>query len=212
MEQLKQIVAKNIAELRTACKLTQLELGREISYSDKAVSKWERGEAIPDALVLLKLSQIFGVTVDYILTEHGEEDAPKAVMKVSSANRLVVALIAITGIWALTALVYVILLLSGINHMLVFQYALNISAIVLTVMNTLWGKRIYNLICISLLVWSIIATVYLIFLNLSYDWWQLLMLGIPAQVIIGLCFVVKKDTRFYAKLKSIREKKKDIVD
>ncbi len=193
MDELKKIVAKNITELRLACNMTQLELGREISYSDKAVSKWERGEAIPDAYVLLQLSRLFGVTVDYLLTGHGEEDSPKVtVLKSAPANHLVVALISITGVWTLAALIYVILLLSGINHPMIFQYAVTVCTIVLTVMNTLWGKRIYNLFIISALVWSILLTIYLIFFALSYNWWQLLILGIPAEVIICLCFIVKK--------------------
>lgn len=204
MEELKKIVAKNITELRLACNMTQLELGREISYSDKAISKWERGEAVPDAFVLLQLSRLFGVTVDYLLTEHGEADAPKVtVMKNSSANHLVVALISITGIWTLAALIYMILSLSGISHPMIFQYAVTVSAIVLTVMNTLWGKRIYNLIIISVLVWNILLTIYLIFYSLSFNWWQILLLGIPAQVIICLCFIVKKKRMvFFRKRKS----------
>ena len=53
MEELKKIVAANLTALRTAKGMTQLELGEMISYSDKAISKWERGESIPDAFVLL---------------------------------------------------------------------------------------------------------------------------------------------------------------
>ena len=58
------ITARNIAALRTQRKMTQLELGEALSYSDKAVSKWERGAAVPDAYVLLALSRLFGVSVD----------------------------------------------------------------------------------------------------------------------------------------------------
>lgn len=200
MEELKKIVAKNITELRLACNMTQLELGREISYSDKAISKWERGEAIPDAFVLLQLSRLFGVTVDYLLTEHGESDSPKVtVLKSAPANHLVITLIAITGVWTLAALIYVILSISGIYHPMIFQYAVTVSAIVLTVLNTLWGKRIYNLFIISALVWNILLTIYLIFYALAYNWWQILLLGIPAQVIICLCFIVKKKRRFFGK-------------
>ena len=51
-EQLKQTVANNIAQLRKSKGLTQLELAERLNYSDKAVSKWERGEGLPDVLVL----------------------------------------------------------------------------------------------------------------------------------------------------------------
>ena len=67
MEDLKIIFARNLIMLRKQMKLTQIELAEKINYSDKAVSKWERGESIPDVSVLLSLASLFGVTIDYIL-------------------------------------------------------------------------------------------------------------------------------------------------
>ena len=69
MDELKKTVAKNITALRTSQHMTQFELGEMINYSDKAISRWERGEAVPDAYVLLQLAGIFGVTVDYLLAD-----------------------------------------------------------------------------------------------------------------------------------------------
>ena len=54
MDELKEIIAKNLTELRTCAHLTQLQLAEMLNYSDKAVSKWERGEAVPDIRVLKK--------------------------------------------------------------------------------------------------------------------------------------------------------------
>ena len=70
MDELKLIFASNLIRLRTAAGMTQAELGEQLNYSDKSISKWERGEAIPDAAVLKRMSEIFGVTVDYLLDEH----------------------------------------------------------------------------------------------------------------------------------------------
>ena len=77
VDALKKITAQNLIRLRTSHHLTQFELGEKISYSDKAVSRWERGEAVPDAYVLLQLSEIFHVTVDDLLHEHTEEEVKK---------------------------------------------------------------------------------------------------------------------------------------
>lgn len=52
MDELKLIFASNLIRLRTAAGMTQAELGEQLNYSDKSISKWERGEAIPDAAVL----------------------------------------------------------------------------------------------------------------------------------------------------------------
>lgn len=72
MEDLKAVIAKNITELRKENKLTQLELAEKLNYSDKSVSKWERGESIPDVIVLKELADLFGVSVDYMLKPHKE--------------------------------------------------------------------------------------------------------------------------------------------
>ena len=70
LSELKLVAASNIISLRTKAGLTQAELGAKLNYSDKSISKWERGEAIPDAYVLSEMAEIFGVTVDYILSSH----------------------------------------------------------------------------------------------------------------------------------------------
>ena len=77
--ELKLVIAKNIAALRTARGMTQIELAEKLNYSDKAVSKWERGESIPDVLVLKQIADMHGVTVDYLLTDVHEEQEPIAV-------------------------------------------------------------------------------------------------------------------------------------
>ena len=68
LSELKLISASNIIKLRTGAGLTQAELGEKLNYSDKTISKWERGEAIPDAYVLTQMAEIFGVTVIKVTT------------------------------------------------------------------------------------------------------------------------------------------------
>ena len=70
--ELKQVVAKNISELRRSAGMTQLELAEILNYSDKAVSKWESGASLPDVGVLLQIANTFGVTVDYLCERDGE--------------------------------------------------------------------------------------------------------------------------------------------
>ena len=81
-------------------KLTQLELAEMLNYSDKAVSKWERGESVPDVITLKKIADLFGVTVDYIITEHTEGEKPH-VSKVKRNNQIVITLIAFFVVWLL---------------------------------------------------------------------------------------------------------------
>ena len=64
-------MGKFIAELRKSKNLTQQELADLIPVTREAVSKWERGKRCPDPQVLVKLSEIFEVTINELL--YGEE-------------------------------------------------------------------------------------------------------------------------------------------
>ena len=191
MEDLKNIVAKNILNLRINKKMTQLELGEVVSYSDKAISKWERGEAIPDAYVLKKLSDFFGVTIDYMLNEHDVTDLRR--IKTHKYDRKVISLISFLGTWTISLIAFVVLWLFGKVEWLIFAYALPISLIVMIVLTAIWGKAKTNIYFISLLVWSIIATVYLSLLQ--YNWWQLFLIGVPLQIIVFLVFRIPVKTK-----------------
>ena len=83
MEELRRIISANIQRLRLRSGYTQQELAAELNYTDKAVSKWERGESVPDVSVLLKIVRLFGVTLDYLVTDHDAEgrEATAAVLE-----------------------------------------------------------------------------------------------------------------------------------
>ena len=60
-------VGRQIAELRKVKGLTQSQLGERLNISFQAVSKWERGETLPDVGILLDLAKVLETTVDHIL-------------------------------------------------------------------------------------------------------------------------------------------------
>ena len=68
-ERLKVQIGTNISNLRKRQGLTQAGLAEKVNYSDKAVSKWERGESVPDILTLVDLAEVLGVTVDDLLQD-----------------------------------------------------------------------------------------------------------------------------------------------
>ncbi len=191
MDDLKVITASNIINLRTAKGMTQAELGELLSYSDKSVSKWERAEAVPDAYVLKKMSEIFGVTVDYILNSHDSWEKPESFKKAERGFRSkVITAVAIAGIWTLAFLIYIIGWLLESNWWLLFIYALPVSLITLLVLNSVWESGKNNRHIIYALVASVFLTIYLTFI--SYNPWQILLLLIPAELIVFLSFRIKK--------------------
>ena len=68
-EKLKKQLGANIVTFRKRIGLTQAKLAERLNYSDKAVSKWERGESMPDVLTLVQLAELFDTTVDELLRD-----------------------------------------------------------------------------------------------------------------------------------------------
>ncbi|WP_316638047.1 helix-turn-helix domain-containing protein [uncultured Ruminococcus sp.] len=191
MDEFKKVVAGNITRLRTSMNLTQAQLGEKLNYSDKSISKWERGESIPDVFVLKKIADLAGATVDYIINPHSDdEEIQPNKTEGRRYSRRFITLTVLAGIWALAVLLFVILWIAGIVNWLIFVYAIPVSLITLLVLNSVWGDRSWNLYIISGLVWGIICSVYLT--ALKYNWWQLFLLGIPAQIIIIFAFSIKR--------------------
>lgn len=192
MESLNKIFSENIIKLRLSHNLTQFELGEKLNYSDKAVSRWERGEAIPDARVLVQLSEIFGVTVDDLLKSKDVESTTVLTEKQKKDNKNAIFLISVIGVWTVALLVYIILYLFNINYWLTFVFALPVSIITALVLAAVWWGKKVNLILVSLLFWSVILCLYFSLYFLKPKIWLLFFIGIPAQLIILLCFKLKK--------------------
>ena len=115
LEELKLVAAGNLINLRTASGMTQAELGAKLNYSDKSISKWERGEAIPDAYVLTQMAELFGVSVDYILSSHTDWEptvAPEDPKRDVVYSTSVITAIAVLGVWTLALTAFVTLWLA----------------------------------------------------------------------------------------------------
>ncbi len=203
MEDYKRIIANNITELRKAVPLTQAELAQKLNYSDKAVSKWERGESIPDVAVLKQIADLFGVTVDYLLEEvHPLKATMQSVPRQLKKNRMLITGLSCMLVLLIATSVFVIIGLSAnVNRLwLAFVYCVPICSILLIIFNSIWGKTKLNFVFISLLVWGLLASVYLTIGD--YSKWLIFVIGIPGQVIILMWSGIK--ARIFKK-----EKKKD---
>jgi transcriptional regulator with XRE-family HTH domain len=194
MEDLKSVIAGNIIELRKKNNWTQNELAEKLNYSDKAVSKWERAESVPDITVLKEISGLFNVSVDYLLEpEHIKSEGVKEVSQQKKRNRIIVALLSASLVFLIATVLFVF---SGIFPLnlgqpawILYIYALPPAFTVLLVFNSIWGKRIINAVVISLLVWSLLLALYLSFsIN---NIWLIFIIGVPAEIIILLFSSIK---------------------
>lgn len=193
MQDLKQTVAKNIAQLRKQRGITQLELAEKLNYSDKAVSKWERGESIPDIATLKEIAHILSVRIDYLVTEEHNDPA----LELSHQNRrakrnhkLILGM-CIMLVWLIATFIFVLLqsLLKGTPYLwMAFLYAIPATFVVWLVFNCIWFYSKYTFPIISGLIWSTLLCIYLsLLLFAAYpDAWLLFFIGIPAQIIVIL--------------------------
>lgn len=190
MVDLKLIIAKNISTLRKERQMTQFELAEVLNYSDKAVSKWERGESVPDIIVLKQIADIFSVTVDYLI----EEDHPKKKsfgenFRIRLQNHGFITGMSIMLVWLLALFAFVIcdMYRDAIHfrHWFAFLYAVPITFIVWLIFNSIWFNKRRNFLIISLLMWSALASIYVSLIVLAgINVRLLLLLGVPGQIII----------------------------
>ena len=194
-ENLKLIIAANISDLRRKHNMTQLDLAEKLNYTDKAISKWERGESIPDVLVLKQIAGMFEVSVDYLLEkEHQaplrEEQVAESKRRQSIRARGFVTGMSILLVWLVATVLFMIVDMAGpeqISHWLVFVYAVPASMILWLVLNSIWFNKRRNYLIISLLMWSVLITVYVTIWTVSnYNAWIIFMLGLPGQAIIAM--------------------------
>lgn len=192
MEEIKMIIAGNIGNLRREAGLTQLELAEKLNYTDKAVSKWERGESVPDVVTLKALADLFHVTVDYLLrADHPvETDIKREYTRRQKRNHAIITVMSCVLVWLIASLVHAsvdVALPNESKLLLVYMYAIPITLVVLLIFNSIWGNRRRNFLIISGLIWSVIAGSFVtISVFADKNLWLIFIIGIPAQIIVGL--------------------------
>lgn len=200
-EKIKRQIGRNIALYRKQSGLTQLGLAEQMNYSDKAVSKWERGESIPDVITLMQMAELFGISVEMLISD--PEQLPgnpgtleKAMSQVSEkalkrkANKNIILGLSTTLVWFVALFFFVVISSFGIpGSWLAFFYAVPANAIVLLSLRSAWHDFRWNRALISIIVWGSLVSIYLslaVFINVNV--WKILLLGIPGQIAIQLWF------------------------
>lgn len=200
-DKLKNSIGSNIALYRKRANLTQAGLAEKLNYSDKAVSKWERGESVPDVLTLVQLAEQFGVTVNDLLVDPNAlpEETTKfqqAMGQVSEkalkrkANKNIILLLSSVLVWFVALFLYVVVSSFDIRYSwLAFFYAIPANAIVALSLRSAWHDFRWNRAYISIIVWGSLTSIYMSILMLAHlNLWKIFLLGIPGQIAIFLWF------------------------
>ena len=214
MENLKNILAQNLVKLRKASNMTQSELAEKLSYSDKAVSKWERGESLPDIEILYEISKLYNVTIDELLSEEVKINHTK---KLKTKMRFIISLISSLLVWLIATIVFVFLVWLNPDkerQWLVFIYAIPVSSIVVLVFNSIWGNKMLNCLIVSVLMWTIILSIFLTVPKFDNSY-LIFFIAIAVQIIIlcwfGLLVLKEKEIKLNELLK-IKKKKNENND
>ena len=182
MENLNEIIGKKLLYLRKRNKLTQAELAEKLSYSDKAISKWEKGESLPSVEVFYKISKLYGVSLDYII---GDEVVTPQPIKNDDKKRIYVSItnLAVVGVWFVALLLFVIFdIFTHTSQWMLFGWAVPTTCVVAIIFDCIWHKRKGLFLLLSVLVWSLLICFALQFLSINI--WKILFIGIPLQIAI----------------------------
>ena len=191
-EKIKGQIGANIAERRKAAGMTQAGLAEKINYSDKAVSKWERGDSLPDVVMLKTIADLYGLRVDDLLTEDGVASAlAEAAGREKKRDaylmqKMLIAAMWVTMVWVVAVVVFLYSQFSiGKMYWMAFVWAVPVSFAVAFLFSRHWkGEAVLQCVFASLFVWSMITAFY--FQYLEYNIWAVFFVGVPVQIALIL--------------------------
>ena len=191
MKDLRKIIGDNLTELRKRRGLTQLELAEKFNYTDRAISKWENGDTLPDVEVLYQLCEYYGVTMDYLTHEENAQFKKKD-NPLNRTNKIVITALAVSVVWMLATVIFVYFMIR--RNLVLWQsfiWAVPVSSLFTLYFNKIYfHRRITAFACWSLFIWSMITAAFLSFGN--YELWPLFFIGIPAQISLIFWLNIKQ--------------------
>lgn len=187
----REVISSNIVYYRKKLGLTQLQLAEHINYSDKAVSKWERGDSMPDAFTLHKLAIFFGVTFNDLLTVGRKPREPLTIKA-----RLLISTLSAGLVWLVATALFVILNLINPEFVTftwkLFIYAIPLSSIVLLVFSLIWGNNKLSYLFFSTLSIGVVTSMFISIYEFYRLSWLLFIALIPIELLGLFWFFLRK--------------------
>lgn len=194
-DEIKTLIGKNITYYRTESGMRQSELAQKLNYSDKSISKWERGDGIPDVIVLKKMGEIFNITLNDFLDSEHKDYVPEGKKK-----KIMIPIISVVLCWFVVSIIFSLLKIIAsyvqVDYLvpwLIFIWTIPISSIILLVFSKIWWTRLLNAILVSLLNWSLSISLYLTF-SIAYPVYNIALIFLVSalfQLLTVLWFAMK---------------------
>lgn len=211
----KKIVAENLVRFRKESNFTQLDIANKLNYSDKAVSKWERGDSLPDSFVLKQLAMLYNVSVDELLSKKEDKKrVPFSLKRAFKNKHFLINCMSAGLVWLIACILFVVLRYTSARAYayLSFVYALPVSALVNFILTTIWSWKWVSGIFATIFLWTGFLTAYLTvqFLAPIESFWIIFIVAIPIQIIIILWYFLIKETKKIKRHMKQIDSKKDL--
>lgn len=194
MKDIKGIVAKNLASLRKAKGITQAELAERLNYSDKAVSRWEHGDTLPDINVLCELCDFYGITMNDLVNENCDVKEEDINEKNAKRYRLWLGILTAMVVWLVATVMftYTQVFTQG-GYWNVFVWSLPVSCVVLMYICRSIFNWITKFVFTSIVIWSTLTAMYLhMLVQSNFNLWMVFLIGIPMQILAFLWQKMRK--------------------
>ena len=185
----KEIISKNILGLRKKNHMTQQDLAEKLYYSDKAISKWERGESLPDAEMLANIAKLFNVDINYLFVDHNYSELTiEEELKLKKRSRTIKIIFALTVSAIILSLFEIIIasFVPTINdaHYLVgaLLFIVPTIEIIILIVSIILDREKYTRLLLSLTVWSLAIAFYYFFIDMNLIY--IYAIAIVAQITI----------------------------
>lgn len=190
MKKATELITENLIKLRKQHKLSQVELSQKINYSDKAVSRWEKGEVTPSIDVLEKLAEIYNVKIGYFFEEHLDDKGLKVAEKTFNLH-LYIMFSLVLVVWTIAILSFFIIK----TQVGEYYFQPLIWAVPITLFVISWCCKYYFnnkgwFATISLGCWFTLVGIYFQFFALNL--WPIFFFGIPVQIYLVLKSLLSK--------------------
>lgn len=204
-DEFKKDFGKNLSRVRKMCGYTQLKLAEALNYSDKAVSKWERGESVPDAYTIMKIAELLKINPSTLFGEDEQmpnENTIKLRNKSHPVALFVPIITSISIFFVASVLFMVFKLIPSCKEFApyVFLTALLTMFIELVVFSFVWWRKPHQFISISCLIWSVGITAYSL-VQFFTDLYDFKYIFISCAILQIICILVFLFVRFISKNK-----------
>ena len=196
MPTIKENIANNIAELRKMNHMTQQDLAEKLNYTDKAISKWERGESTPDIESLSAIAKMFNLTVDDLLNESFDKEATRKKEKINLSKSISKIALGVLTIWLIGTVVFVYNVIRNNEPnglWMSFIWPIPVSSLLVAVVAFLRKYRIVIPIASSITLWTGLMAIFLQILVMGGNIWIIFLVGVPLQAIIIITYWINSE-------------------